>query len=198
MICSYCVIIQVTYILLLGCPWKGILGDLNNHLKCCPFDDKRISVNIRKKLNENTDLNKNIESNSDYTEFNNINGSLKARLYQKNPKLIGKILDEGEDIKHKDILDILTENINNKDDIKNENLIKNKRNRNNILSTADKDESLLEDCEFYKEKSYDYNNENDKFEEEFNDQLKQAILFSLLENSSDSNIEQDIIDINKI
>lgn len=84
------------------CPWKGTLSELNRHLRICPFDDKRISENIKKQLSKNSssEINNSLydEDNNtgEYLNFNPKNASLKARLFQKNPELIGKVLNEEE------------------------------------------------------------------------------------------------------
>ena len=84
------------------CPWKGQLSELNRHLKACPFDEKRISVNIKKQFTntlsgdvKNTYCDDNTGT-GDYLDYNPKNASLKARLYQKNPELMGKVLNEEE------------------------------------------------------------------------------------------------------
>jgi hypothetical protein len=89
---------------ILDCPWKGPLSELVNHLKSCYFDPKRMSVNVKKKLSSsdnNNDFDKKTKVINPYEEEDqesgnylnfNPNSSLKARLYQKNPTLMGKVL----------------------------------------------------------------------------------------------------------
>jgi len=84
------------------CPWKGTLSELNRHLKICPFDDKRILENVKKQLSKNSSseiinsLYDDENNTGEYLNFNPKNASLKARLFQKNPELIGKVLNEEE------------------------------------------------------------------------------------------------------
>ncbi len=75
---------------------------MNRHLKICPFDDKRISDNIKKQLTKSSSsaivnfLHDEDTNTVDYLSFNPKNASLKKRLFQKNPELIGKVLNEEE------------------------------------------------------------------------------------------------------
>ena len=92
------------------CPWKGTLSELNRHLKVCPFDEKRISDYVKKQFTKNLsgDIKKSYydddTNTGEYLGFNPKNASLKARLFQKNPELMGKVLNDEE--KENDNLDL--------------------------------------------------------------------------------------------
>lgn len=82
---------------ILGCPWKDILLNLNEHLKCCYFDSSKMPTyiksfvdidNIKEKAEDEDTVNSN-----NFLNFNS-NIGLKARLYQKNKELMDKILAE--------------------------------------------------------------------------------------------------------
>ena len=88
------------------CPWKGKLGDLNDHLKNCIFNSKKLPEFIKKDIEENK---KNNENNNKFdcekeeideeinknTSFN-YKSSIKERVYCKNPGLLNKVFDEKE------------------------------------------------------------------------------------------------------
>ena len=101
-----------------NCPWKGILSELDEHLKSCLFDTNKMPKHLQKLLDKanvndyKTDFDPSAPEEScihDYLDFNS-NASLKARLYQKNPELIKKTFssNEKEDKnKDKDIFEFL-------------------------------------------------------------------------------------------
>ena len=79
-----------------GCPWKGKLMNVPDHLKDCCFDPNRLgdemkSILLNNKKKENDEDN-NINS---FTSFNT-KVSLKARLYERDKKLISNILSKHE------------------------------------------------------------------------------------------------------
>jgi hypothetical protein len=92
------------------CPWKGALSELNRHLKVCPFDEKRISDYVKKQFTKkiSDDVKKSYydddTNTGEYLGYNPKNASLKARLFQKNPELMGKVLNDEE--KGNDNLDL--------------------------------------------------------------------------------------------
>lgn len=101
---------------ILVCPWKGVLSELNNHLKFCFFDSKNLKPKIKKILeedvrkpviNEKKDIYQDEEEDpsSAYAGFN-IKASLKARLYSKKHILMDKVLN-AEEKDRSDILDYL-------------------------------------------------------------------------------------------
>jgi len=70
-----------------SCPWKGVLNNLNDHLKTCWFNPDKMGQKMSelfKKESNNLPYN---NHDNNYVDFNP-NASLKARLYQKNPNLI--------------------------------------------------------------------------------------------------------------
>lgn len=98
-----------------GCPWKSSLQNLNEHLKQCYFDPKKIPECIRNIIN-NDEKNKmknnpntssalteqygvNEEENISSNSINfNTNVSLKARLYYKNRTLMEKVLSKKKEL----------------------------------------------------------------------------------------------------
>ena len=117
-----------------GCCWKDKLVNLNEHVKHCNFDPKKMPATLKKMLlpqekskkkkNSNTTPLGDIENNEDnVNELSRFNTkvSLKARLYYRNKALMDKIYSKGKILsskkKNKEIekdsetfLDILTKN----------------------------------------------------------------------------------------
>jgi hypothetical protein len=86
---------QLIYI---GCPWQGALGELAKHTTDCPFGT--VSDFMREIMKSDTTvLDVSEEPSEDMNEIANFNtkGSLKARLYCKNKKLMENVFKE-EDI----------------------------------------------------------------------------------------------------
>lgn len=71
------------------CPWKGALSELNRHLKVCPFDEKRISENVKKQFTKNLsgEINHSYKDDDtnigDYLSYNPRNASLKQDYFKK-------------------------------------------------------------------------------------------------------------------
>ncbi len=79
---------------MIGCPWKGSLNDLGNHLHNCIFDLDRMPDTVKNYIIsvDKKDNTTNINSFEDddthnYLDFNR-NSSLRARLFNKNSKLM--------------------------------------------------------------------------------------------------------------
>jgi hypothetical protein len=107
------------YLFFIGCPWKGPLSELKRHLNVCFFDEKKLPEHMKTQLKENSvtrefNLKKMVEEENEdnsnkYLEFNK-DASLKARLYQKNPLLINRALNNNsleKENKDDDLLDYL-------------------------------------------------------------------------------------------
>jgi hypothetical protein len=137
----------------LGCPWKGILNDLYNHLQNCFFDSARIPENMKNYINtldmkENNQSKHQEEISDTYLNFNK-NASLKARLFNKHSQLI--ISSMNNETKNKNFGEILgtdseflneilnmdnnNNNINNINNINNDNYSQNSTLLNNNLKT---------------------------------------------------------------
>jgi hypothetical protein len=95
------------------CPWKDQLVNLQEHLRCCVFDEKQIPEHMKNfifgsgdsqsckeesisksmsEVLEETDENQ----NSNYVDFNSKIG-LKARLYQKHKSTLERVLSKQEE-----------------------------------------------------------------------------------------------------
>ena len=120
------------YCLNLGCPWKGKLSGISNHLKECYFKPNEIPEFIKEILKDqneskNKNGNENDDSNNDgegegfhdnnLTSFNT-KSSLRARLYNRNRELVNNVFSKSgnktfnpnENKKESEILKILKEN----------------------------------------------------------------------------------------
>ena len=85
-----------------GCPWKGKLMNIPHHLEDCCFDPTRLDDEMRNILLNNKKEENNEEDNvNSFTSFNT-KVSLKARLYERNKKLVGNILSKHEIKKNND------------------------------------------------------------------------------------------------
>jgi hypothetical protein len=91
------------------CPWKSTLSELENHIKYCFLDEKKIPDYLKNKLKDNNNNVKNVEDNEvtadDYLNFNS-SSNLYARLYAKNKDLMNNALEERKE-EERDLLDIL-------------------------------------------------------------------------------------------
>lgn len=84
-----------------GCPWKGKLSELQNHIKSCLFCPKNMPNFIKIELqnknknkgSETIELDENAEEIIGKTSSFNIKSSLKERIYSKNPSLVKKIFE---------------------------------------------------------------------------------------------------------
>ena len=92
-----------------NCPWIGELNELSKHIKICCFNPKKLPGLIDDVLNngnENTqEMNVNDLLNESSNEINdtvgfNVNSSLKARLYKKNPELVMNVLKKGKEMEN--------------------------------------------------------------------------------------------------
>ena len=109
-----------------NCPWIGELNELSKHIKICCFNPKKLPGFVDDALNNGNDNTKDINNNNNKVddglndenpnEINdivgfNVNSSLKARLYKKNPELVMNVLRKGKEIENDKM------NNNNNDDI---------------------------------------------------------------------------------
>lgn len=149
------------------CPWKGTLSELVRHLGICPFDEKRISENIKKHLNKAslTDTKSKYQEDDsntgDYLGFNPKNASLKARLFQKNPALMSKVLnDEGKEPGYLDIYSFIgVDRKHIPDSLINATKLEN-QDKNNLLEgnkSKDVDDYKIDECDI----NYIYTNKDD-------------------------------------
>jgi hypothetical protein len=87
----------------IGCPWKGGVGELERHLGDCVFQNENLPEFMKEiikresskdsKLALDDDEDSNQGSTNEFINFNT-KGSLKARLFQKNKKLMENVFEE--------------------------------------------------------------------------------------------------------
>lgn len=97
-----------------NCPWIGELNELSKHIKICCFNPKKLPEFVDDALNIGNDNTKDINNNNNVGSLNddeneneindivgfNVNSSLKARLYKKNPELVMNVLRKGKEIEN--------------------------------------------------------------------------------------------------
>lgn len=193
-----------------GCPAKFKLDEIQFHIKVCQFDEKILTENLKKKLlqsQQKEKLNESDEGNQ-YFDFNNNNGSLKQRLYSKNPEIMKKALSsedkKEEEVSEQDCLLALIDVKSNTMEENKKNLshslptsaqtLENTSNISNLNNTVEEitrtnnSNPLLNNK---RERSVSRNARNDNieynyadgYEEEFQRQIEQAIIESLMNNN---------------
>ena len=164
-----------------GCPWKGKLSELNNHIQTCLFEPGKLpsfmnSINFFKNEKEHKNEKKSeIMANLDDEENDignivsfNYTSSIKERVFAKNPELIGKLFGEKKDEKKENVkIKVNQEKISDREDInslynllslniKKEDLNKNKSNKNIFKIDKIDNKNLVE------KKQDENKNENEK------------------------------------
>jgi hypothetical protein len=189
-----------------GCPVKFKLDEIQFHIKVCQFDEKILSENLKKKLLQSQleKLNESEEGNQ-YFDFNNNNGSLKQRLYSKNPELMKKALSSNDNKEESEqdcllaLIDVKSNSTEENKKILSQSLptsaqtLESPSNISNLYHTVDEITGSNNTNQYLNNKrernvSHNTRNENievyvDGYEEEFKRQIEQAILESLINNN---------------
>ena len=148
-----------------GCPWKGKLSDLDNHIQTCFFDPEKLPEFMKEEIDiknvKTKKKSKIILDESEEEDCNNIcsfnyTSSIKERVFNRDPSLVQKVLgEENNEKKDKEKIIKIKEKISDNDDvnelyncllfnndtkIKSENKINNNNLKINIIDNKEKNE----------------------------------------------------------